>query len=280
MIVTVIIPTYNRERTLARALESVLSQKLPDSVSGLDVIVVDDGSTDNTQRLIQAKYPAVRYFYQTNRGVSAARNKGLAVSRGEWVTLLDSDDEWLPQKLIRQFEKIKDSGRLVCHTEERWVRNGLRVNQMTKHQKNGGHIFEKCLPLCAMSPSSIAIHKSIFSHVGDFDERLPACEDYDLWLRITAHYPVAYVETPSIIKYGGHEDQLSRAHWGMDRFRVQSLAKLLRADSSLLKITSQQRESTIKILRKKVNILMKGAEKHRNVDLLSHCEELVQEFEL
>ena len=115
----------------------------------------------------------------------------------------------------------------LCHTEEIWIRNGVRVNQMKKHAKSGGWLFQRSLALCCISPSSVLIHRSLFEDYGDFDESLPACEDYDLWLRITARESVAYVEVPQIYKYGGHEDQLSRAFWGMDRFRIQALEACL-----------------------------------------------------
>ncbi len=100
----------------------------------------------------------------------------------------------------------------VCHTDEIWIRNGRRVNARKKHGKKGGWIFQHCLPLCAMSPSSIMIHRDVFTALGGFDERLPACEDYDLWLRITARYPVLFTRQPLIEKYGGHDDQLSRKY--------------------------------------------------------------------
>ncbi|MDH5218656.1 MAG: glycosyltransferase, partial [Gammaproteobacteria bacterium] len=229
--VSVVIPSFNRVETLQRALASVLSQtRVAD-----EVIVVDDGSTDSTAEMIINNFPDVVYLYQTNRGVSAARNLGITHASSDWIALLDSDDEWLPEKLQRQLALLENSPELsnelkVCHTEEIWVRNGKRVNQMKKHEKAGGWIYQRCLPICAMSPSSIVIHRAVFEKVGLFDEDLPACEDYDLWLKICSRYPVAYIEEPQIVKYGGHEDQLSRRYWGMDRFRVKSLLHILNED--------------------------------------------------
>ncbi|MBL3619114.1 MAG: glycosyltransferase family 2 protein [gamma proteobacterium endosymbiont of Lamellibrachia anaximandri] len=226
MQISVIIPTYNRVDTLPRALDSVLSQHLaPD-----EVIVVDDGSTDETAELISRRYPQCRYLHQPNQGVSSARNLGIREAQGEWIALLDSDDAWLPQKLQLQSEALKaEPGHLICHTEEIWIRNGVRVNAMHKHAKSGGFIFDRCLPLCAISPSSVILHRSLFDSVGLFDERLPACEDYDLWLRICATEPVLFLSEPLITKYGGHADQLSHKHWGMDRFRIQALEKIVQA---------------------------------------------------
>ncbi|MET0093096.1 MAG: glycosyltransferase family A protein, partial [Sedimenticola sp.] len=207
MQISVIIPTHNRADLLERALKSVQAQTLPP----LEVIVVDDGSEDHTREMVSEKFPRVHYLHQPNRGVSSARNLGISEARGDWIALLDSDDEWLPSKLASQKTRLESQpGHHICHTEEIWIRNGKRVNQMKKHTKQGGAIFQHCLPLCVISPSSVLIHKSVFREVGLFDESLPACEDYDLWLRICARYPVTYVEQPQIVKYGGHEDQLSR----------------------------------------------------------------------
>jgi len=283
MHLSVIIPTFNRAQLLDRALTSVYAQKPCEYFSTIEVIVVDDGSRDNTAALVAEKFPQANYLYQENLGVSAARNKGLAAASGEWLALLDSDDEWLPHKLATQFSNLNEAGLLVCHTEEIWVRNGVRVNQMNKHKKAGGDVFERCLPLCAMSPSSIVLHRSIFEQVGEFDESLPACEDYDLWLRIAANYKVAYVEEPCIIKYGGHDDQLSRAFWGMDRFRVIALAKLLRQASStdsIRPLSESQRVSTLAMLKKKNTILLNGARKHMNDELIKACEARITEFNL
>lgn len=276
MNVSVIIPTFNRAHVLARALDSILAQNHDTAEIEMDIIVVDDGSTDDTAELIKQSYPEVNYHYQENKGVSAARNLGIENTKGEWIALLDSDDEWLPGKLERQFEVLKSSGLKVCHTEEIWIRNGVRVNQMNKHKKTGGWIFKQCLPLCAMSPSSIVIHRSVFDELGLFDESLPACEDYDLWLRIADQFEVVYVQEPCINKYGGHDDQLSRLHWGMDRFRVIALQKFL--ESSTAKLDNVELARTM--LLKKLAILHKGALKHANHELVAECESSLAKYAL
>ena len=264
---SIIIPTYNRAHVLARALESIYAQQTTSFIVNLQVIVIDDGSTDNTAQLLEEQYPEVEYYYQINQGVSAARNLGLKHVKCEWVALLDSDDEWLPTKLERQFSALHESELLVCHTDEIWIRNGVRVNQMKKHAKSGGWIFKKCLPLCAMSPSSIIINRSVFTDVGEFDAKLPACEDYDLWLRICAKYEVAFVEDKLINKYGGNEDQLSRQYWGMDRFRVVALEKILAT-----KLSDTNFEAAKAMLIKKLQILLNGAKKNDNHELVKLCE--------
>ena len=252
MDISVIIPTHNRARLLARALRSVLDQTLKPR----EVIVVDDGSDDHTRELVSENYPECRYLSQSNRGVSSARNRGIAEATGEWLAFLDSDDEWLPGKLAAQRDALEQApDRRICHTEEIWVRNGRRVNPMKKHAKEGGRIFLHCLPLCVISPSSVLIHRSLFDEVGTFDETLPACEDYDLWLRICARHPVAFVHQPQIVKYGGHADQLSRRHWGMDRFRVRALEGILAWQG----LPDEYRAAATEILRQKAEILAQGA---------------------
>ncbi|VAW83963.1 Glycosyl transferase, family 2 [hydrothermal vent metagenome] len=260
--ISVIIPTFNRAYCLPNALNSVLKQTQPPA----EIIVIDDGSTDDTANLIQNNFPQVKYLRQTQLGVSAARNKGINASTAPWIALLDSDDEWLPEKLFRQTALLEENPDLkICHTEEIWVRNGVRVNQMDKHKKSAGWLYQKCLPLCVISPSSALIHRSLFDEVGLFNEQLPACEDYDLWLRICSRYSVAYVETPCIKKYGGHEDQLSRKFWGMDRFRIAALMDILGTPV----LNEEDKRATLKILKKKLNVFIKGGEK-RGRDMLEY----------
>ena len=118
------------------------------------------------------------------------------------------------------------------------IRKGVRVNQMKKHEKYGGWIFEKCLDICRISPSSSMISKKIFDDIGLFDESLKVCEDYDMWLRISSKYEISYLDEPLIVKYGGHDDQLSKVKNGIEQYRIRSLEKIL--------ISSQLNENRIK----------------------------------
>tara|TARA_A100000164_G_C21386359_1_gene531063 strand:+ start:68 stop:433 length:366 start_codon:yes stop_codon:yes gene_type:complete len=118
--------------------------------------------------------------------------------------------------------------------------------------------------------------KALFDRLGGFDEDLPACEDYDLWLRVCHQYEVAYIEHPLILKYGGHEDQLSAKYWGMDRFRVKALAKLL-AQSTL---SIEQEASTKRMLHEKCRILMSGAQKRDKPELIAYCKQLLNAYDL
>ncbi len=268
---SVVIPTFNRAHTLSRAINSVISQ----TFQANEIIVVDDGSTDETQELLR-QWPDIHVIMQTNHGVSAARNSGIQAAAGDWIAFLDSDDEWLPEKLERQTSLIQQNpGYKICHGNELWIRNGLPLKQLKKHHKQGGFIFENCLPLCVISPSAAVIKKSVFDALGLFDTSLPACEDYDMWLRICAANPVLYVELPILRKYGGHDDQLSHKYWGMDRFRITALKNALLGGS----LSETQRFNARAMLRKKALIYAKGARKHGRPDEALDYEKIASQFD-
>jgi glycosyltransferase involved in cell wall biosynthesis len=240
-----------------------------------EVAVIDDGSTDGTEDMVRRKFPQVNYFYQGNLGVSAARNLGIRQTTGDWLALLDSDDEWLPEKLAKQKAALASSPEYkICHTEENWIRNGIQVDVPKKYAKTGGWIFSHCLPLCAMSPSTVLMNRSVFEDVGLFDTQLPACEDYDLWLRITAHYPVLLLEQPQINKHGGHEDQLSGAYWGMDRFRISALQKIIETGQ----LSEQNRQAAVGMLLKKAGIYLNGVSKRGKIDEANHYRQLINRY--
>ena len=251
--VSVIVPVFNRSELLKRALDSVFSQSLPPR----QVIVVDDGSTDDTIELLLSNYSStVSVISQENAGVSHARNVGISASSHEWIAFLDSDDEWHSRKLEKQVDFLTQNPEYqICHSDEIWIRKGIRVNPKRYHAKSGGWIFSKCLSLCAISPSAVIVNRTVFSDVGLFDEELPVCEDYDMWLRVTSKYPVGFVDEHLVIKYGGHEDQLSQAYPAMDRFRIRALLKLLQSDT----LSKNYRKLTIEILIKKLSIYINGA---------------------
>lgn len=259
MKISVIIPTFNRIDLLKRAIDSVLNQ----SIKPYDIIVVDDGSTDDTSEMIQQKYKSINLIQQKNSGVSAARNNGIKNAQGDWIALLDSDDEWKKNKLEEQVNKLTDNPKYdFCHTNEIWIRNGIRVNQKKRHKKYGGFIFDKCLDICRISPSSVLFNKNILNHVGWFDEKLPVCEDYDLWLRITADYEILFIDKPLIVKYGGHNDQLSNSVEAIERFRIKALQSLLENSD----LSKNNRIHAIEMIIKKLNIYLKGLVKRKKHD--------------
>jgi glycosyltransferase involved in cell wall biosynthesis len=222
--VSVIIPTYNRAALVRRAAASALAQ----TYGACEVVVVDDGSTDATLEALGPFLSRIKFLRAPeNRGVSAARNLGIAAARGEWLAFLDSDDLWLPDKLARQMAYLATHPNLLwCQTEEIWVRRGIRVNPPRSCRKEGGRIFLRSLERCLVSPSAVILHRRLIEDHGGFDETLPAAEDYDLWLRLSWRHPVGLLPEPLVIKRGGHPDQLSRQP-GLDRYRIQALRKLL-----------------------------------------------------
>ncbi len=271
MRITVVIPSYNRRATLARALRSVYDQTEPVA----QIVVVDDGSSDASAAMIARDFPDVELIRQRNRGVSAARNRGIEAARGDWIALLDSDDAWLPHKIARVREAVaRHPGFVLYHSDEIWIRRGRRVNPKRKHRKHGGWIFRHCLTLCAISPSAAVIQRDRLVELGGFDESLPACEDYDLWLRLCSRYPVHYIDEPLIKKHGGHDDQLSARYPAMDRFRVRALARLL-DDTTLAADDARAARDT---LLRKLEILLAGAGKHGNRDIIAEFEPLRARF--
>ena len=250
--VSVIIPTYNRSERVVRAVQSVLDQGVKD----IEILVVDDGSTDDTEGRLVPYGSLIKYIRQpANRGVSAARNKGIETSSGPWIAFLDSDDYWLKGKLHAQMEFLHQNPEAVaCQTEELWIRRGKRVNPRKIHKKSSGEIFQQSLRLCLVSPSSVIIKRSVFAEVGLFDETLEAAEDYDLWLRISCRYPIYLIDRVCVVKEGGHEDQLSRKHIGMDRFRIKAIVKLL--NSGVL--SAEQEAATLEELAVKCAIYGNG----------------------
>ncbi len=251
-----------------KAVDSVLAQSFID----YELIVVDDGSTDNTQDLLSACAKKITCIQQKNRGVSAARNTGIHASHGSLIAFLDSDDYWLPDKLAIQtafFNANPEAA--ICQTEEIWVRNGLRVNPKKKHAKPSGDIFERSLSLCLVSPSAVMLRRELFDDVGLFDETLPACEDYDMWLRISCRYPVHLIDTPLIIKNGGHPDQLSRQA-GLDKYRIRSLLGLIQSG----RLSRTQLSQAVKVLGEKCRIYAEGCRKRGREDEAAYFQHLTK----
>ena len=269
MKISVIIPTYNRKKTLARAIQSVINQ----SLSPFEILIIDDGSNDGTEEWVKENFQNIKYIYQNNRGVSSARNIGIENAYGDWVAFLDSDDEWLPNKLFEQVKSVQSNPKIkFFHTNEIWIRNGVRVNQMKKHKKYGGHIFEKCLDICRVSPSSVLIQKEVFDNIGVFDESLRVCEDYDLWLRITSKYPVVFLDVPLIYKYGGHADQLSKVNDGIESYRIQSLEKIINSGF----LSDEQKVLAVNALVNKMKIYSKGLKKRKKLAAFQDIKKNIQ----
>lgn len=270
--VSVIIPTYNRGWIIRDAIDSVLGQSYED----FELVVVDDGSADDTVDRLRIYRDRIRLLRQGNRGVSAARNHGLEASSGELVAFLDSDDFWLPEKLAVQVEFFsKHAAALICQTEEVWIRNGMRVNPGKRHLKPSGQIYERSLELCLVSPSAVMVRRELFEQVGRFDERLPACEDYDLWLRVSCRYPVYLIRQALTIKRGGHADQLSRRD-SLDKYRIVALVKMIESG----RLTSRQYVATVIALRKKCAVYAAGCLKRGRLEEAARYTALSRKYPL
>jgi glycosyltransferase involved in cell wall biosynthesis len=270
-LVSVVIPTYNRWPMIGEAVQSVLAK----TFNAFELIVVDDGSTDATVASLNGRDSRLQILSQRRAGVAAARNAGVAGSRAKYIAFLDSDDLWLPGKLAVQIKFMeRNSTARICQSEEIWIRNGVRVNPKLKHRKASGDIFRRSLELCLISPSAVMMTRELFDSAGGFDESLPVCEDYDLWLRLAACHPVHLLDIPLVIKRGGHADQLSRSVWGMDRFRVLAITKLLNSG-----IAGEKRQWALETLRRKSAILANGAIKRGRHGDARKIEALLAELE-
>lgn len=267
MHISAVIPTCNRAELVVQAVQSVLDQHSPAD----EVWVIDDGSTDDTAAVLAQFGDNIRVHRQENRGVSAARNTGIRLSRHEWLAFLDSDDLWKPKKLLRQRQELAQRPEMrICYTDEEWRRNDRWKNPKMIHAKFSGWIYEKCLPLCIISPSSAIVHRSVFDEVGMFDENLPACEDYDLWLRVTSRMPVLFIPERLIVKRAGEWPQLSQQH-SLDKFRIQALVKRLNSGE----LAPAQADATRTLLAEKSRIYSLGCRKHGREEELARLDKLL-----
>ncbi len=272
MQISAIIPTFNRVEFLVRAIKSILTQ----TRKVREIIVVDNGSNDGTFEAVRDIFPSVKYIFEKDRGVSKARNAGIRNAQHEWIAFLDSDDQWSKTK-IEKFISIQSSPEnsfRIWHSNEIWIKNGQHLNQKNHHQKRGGYIFNDCLKRCCISPSASIVHRTIFEKYGYFDKELPVCEDYDFWLKVSAKEKIGFIDKELVIKYGGHDDQLSKKFWGMDRFRIISLinlAKNVSLDENQKKLVRQE-------LISKLEILITGAEKRGNFEIMSQYQPILEKW--
>ena len=217
-IVSVIIPAYNCERYINETIESVLAQTFSD----LELIVIDDGSTDRTCELVAAYGCPVRLLHQPNAGVCAARNHGLREARGQYLCLMDHDDYWFPDKLARQVEIMRShpdcglvySQFILWHSDQAGRFSSPESFDLTAFgdgidDEFSGWIYHQLLLDCWVLTSTAMIRREVFARCGDFDESLPYSEDWDLWLRISQAYPFIKLKQPNTL-YRQHLRQGNR----------------------------------------------------------------------
>jgi glycosyltransferase involved in cell wall biosynthesis len=210
--VSVIIPTFNRRDYLPIALDSVLAQTYTD----YEIVIIDDGSTDDTRDILAPYEKSIRYFYQENLGIAAARNRGIEESRGTYLALLDSDDYWLPGKLACQVEGLEKN--------PQWGMVATRCSSISpdgrfrRHNRPGksGWILTDLFKSNFIRTSSAMITRQCLEQVGLFDTSLPECEEYDLWLRIAHRYPIGFITQPLTVytdnPHGVSTDSLAGRH--------------------------------------------------------------------
>ncbi|MDD5195604.1 MAG: glycosyltransferase [Candidatus Omnitrophica bacterium] len=270
---SIIIPTHNRKYFLEIAVNSVLYQTYAD----FELIIIDDGSTDGTLNAIRHTLNAenIKYIYQENRGPAAARNRGINEARGKFICFLDSDDRFRKEKLeITRYYIEKMPQYDIFHTNEIWYRKGELLPQKIYHAKPTGFVFENALKLCCISISTVAIRRDIFNAVGLFDENMPACEDYDFWLRVTPDKPVCLIPHYLTIKEGGHPDQQSFRFNSMDKFRIYSIEKILK--NTMLPDTL--RAIAFNELKRKCKIYIEGARKRAKMQEVEYVTKLLREL--
>ncbi|MCW7492185.1 glycosyltransferase family 2 protein [Leptospira sp. 2 VSF19] len=234
-LVSVILPSFNRKNIVDRAITSVISQTYPH----WELHIVDDGSTDETWNDLLSKLTgwkgklssfgrnqkSIQVHQIEHKGVSGARNFGMEKANGDWIAFLDSDDEWYPEKLSKQMDFHKSNPEFFfSQTKEVWNKKGNLMEPKGKYQKRSGWFLKESLELCMVTSSSFMAHKPTLAEIGGFRTELLVCEDYDLWNRILfAGFPIGLIEENLMVRYGGHEDQLSNQYQALERFRLYSL---------------------------------------------------------
>jgi glycosyltransferase involved in cell wall biosynthesis len=207
-VVSVIIPSYNREHLIIKAINSILNQTYKD----FEILVIDDASTDNTKQVIEdLRKENIRYFrLEKNGGQCIARNYGVKMAKGQYIAFLDSDDEWLPNKLNLQIECFKNgSDRLGCVYAFAYQNDVIKgITTLASKNFHRGNIYNRFLEgFCPPTPSIFMVKKEAYQKVGGFDENLITFVDFDLWMRISQYYDFDFVEEPLIIKYEQIGDQ-------------------------------------------------------------------------
>ena len=260
--VAVVVPVRDRAAMVSEAIASVLAQTYRDFA----LVVVDDGSTDGSASIAEAALadapPGARVLRQETQGVAAARNAGVAAVDCRWIAFLDSDDLWLPTKLAAQMAWLSACPAYrIAQTGERWLDHGRHRNPRQWHRKEE-RLFPRCLERCLVSPSAVIIRRDLYDDLGGFDASFTVCEDYELWLRIALREPVGLVPEPLVVKRGGHPGQLSRSTWGLDRYRVAALVKLLATAA----LTVEERDAVVGTLHTKCDVLANGAARRGRED--------------
>lgn len=203
---SIVIPAYNVEKYLGRTIETALSQTLlPD-----EIIVVDDGSTDNTRKIAES-FKHIRYFYQKNSGAAVARNRGAKEAVGDWILFLDADDECLPERVEKVSVYLKENPLpvMICGNEFEGNHDvGWKYKNLFAYYNKNQPLFPQLFKRCFLSTSSMAVKREIFLKVGGMDPKLRSAQDFDLWLRMALEGELGFIDSP-LSRYTIREGNIS-----------------------------------------------------------------------
>lgn len=265
-LVSVIIPTYNRAAYLQKALQSVKEQ----TYQFLEIIVIDDGSTDDTGEMLKNYGGQLRYFYQENRGISGARNAGIKRARGKFIAFLDSDDYWLPDKTVQQLALFKQHPEYAL-VAARCASIRLDGSYRDKNRPGkSGWVLEDLFKANFIRTSAAMIKQECFENIGLFDEELRECEEYDLWLRIAAQYPVGFINK-SLAVYVDNPDGASTDSLTGRLYRLRVLEKQYLQDNIPAHLYARRIADTCHYIGR--HYIKKG-EKERGVQYLLKAQKL------
>jgi glycosyltransferase involved in cell wall biosynthesis len=279
--VSVVIPVYNRETMIGAALESVLAQTVPSGYR-MEVIVVDDGSTDGTAaRIVEhaGRDARVRTVTISHVGYpGAVRNRGVEGATGGIIAFLDSDDRWLPGKLTEQLPVHGAAGTDLSHTRERWVRNGRIVSQARQRHAREGDIFSDALHKCIIGPSTVMIATDLYQRLGGFREDLEIAEDYEFWLRALCHSGVSFADRPLTEKRAGEWPQLSEKYGQIEGFRITALRDLVDGNYFLHNRSPAAQREAQQVLATKMEIYAHGARKRNRLAESAQLEQAAEKY--
>ena len=269
------IPVYNRSGgMLEKAIQSVLGQSYRD----FRLVVVDDGSSDDLSAEKESVEEAGHRWIcsRKNRGVAAARNLGAGAANSDWISFLDSDDIWRPEKLERQVEWHRRHPDVrISQVKEKWVRNGSEVRRPKHWLQREGDLFFNSILRCSIGPSCVMMRRDLWTETKGFDETFRVCEDYELWLRICRVEQVGLVPGKALtMKTAGHGDQLSVTVPALDRYRVFALLKMMRDNG----LSAVHKEWVAEGIQRKSAVLTKGARKRGSLADAQWFSEMTREI--
>jgi glycosyltransferase involved in cell wall biosynthesis len=214
--VSVIITAYNSASLISETLQSVYRQ----TYQNIEVIVADDGSTDNTKALIEEKFPETKYYWKPNGGQPSARNLGISHATGELIAFVDSDDVWEPEKISRQVDEFRKAPDLMwCYCdclEFEGAPSNVTGRFSSMSQPHDGEILETLFIHNFITSPTIMLRRSVIEEIGTWDEKVQRAEDWNMWLRIAAHFPIKYISEP-LAFYRRHADN-KRSKISLDQY--------------------------------------------------------------